>query len=98
MGVNLLVLVHDTSGHFDINPLLDTLEGRCTQYDERTALVQLSTEEEEGINGGFYSQPHPPISTDTFQMFLIDILFFLLLITFFGNAGFTQCAKGLHPT
>ena len=66
MGVNLLVLVHDTSGHFDINPLLDTLEGRCTQYDERTALVQLSTEEEEGINGGVYPQPLANISADAF--------------------------------
>ena len=74
------------------------MKGKCTHLNGSTVLGKHATEEEEGINGGFYSQPHPPISTDTFQMFIIDILFFLLLITFFGNAGFTQCAKGLHPT
>ena len=66
MEFDLPVLVCDTSGHFELIPLLDTLQVQHTQLNRGTVLDPHGTEEEEEGNKGFYPQPLARIATDAF--------------------------------
>ena len=52
--MDMLVLIHNTDGHSEPIPLLDTVKGKRTQTNSSTVLDQHDTEEYEGGNGGVY--------------------------------------------
>ena len=66
MDMDMPVLSHETSGHFELIPLLDTLQVQHTHLNVSTVLNQHGTYEEEGGNGGVYPQPIFRIGIEAF--------------------------------